>query len=140
MKLTRMEWTEIVLIVVALVVAWLTVPVDAWSLPFGKVVGYSAALLLAQSLVRDVVRLWVDRNKEGAPKRRIGCLCAESTIGLLMVVIAIGLSLIGISQAVTVGRMEVTIAGAVLLFGGFFAKDFIVIVRREKDHGSVVVW
>ncbi len=140
MKFTAMEWTEVALIVVALAVAWIMVPSAAWSLPFGKVVGYAAAMLLAQSLVRDVVRMWLDRNKEGAPKRRIGCLCAESTIGLLLVFIAIGLTLIGISQTIAVGRMEVTVVGAVLLFGGFFAKDFVVIVRREKDHGSVVVW
>ncbi len=140
MKFTAMEWVEVALIIVGLAVAWMMIPATAWSLPFGKVVGYSAALLLTQGLVRDVVRMWLDRNKEGAPKRRIGCLCAESTIGLLLVVIAIGLTLIGISQTIAIGRVEVTVVGALLLFGGFFAKDFVVIVRREKDHGSVVVW
>ena len=140
MKLTRMEWSELGLIVAAIGATWFLSAGFTWTVPFGKLVGYSAAVLLGQGLVRDVVRLMLTRGQEKAPKRRIGCLCAESTIGLLLVAIAIGLTLIGITQTVALGQWALTGLVGAMFLGGFFAKDFIIIVRREKDHGSVVVW
>ena len=140
MKLTQLEMGELALVVsvVAAVVIW--GPTPGWELPFGPLVGYCAALLLGQSLLRDVVRIALERGRAKEGRRRIGCLCAESSIGLLFVVLAVGLSLIGITQSVTLARGPLAGLVAAILLGGFFAKDFVVIVRREKDHGSIVVW
>jgi hypothetical protein len=112
----------------------------AWQVPFGTAMGYGAAALLAQGLVRDVVTLALRRRSGGGAPRRIGCLCAESTVGLLLVALAVGITLLGISEPVLLTRPRLVGALAAVLIGGFVAKDYVVIVRRETDHASIAVW
>jgi hypothetical protein len=136
--MTRMEKVELALIALVVAAAWLLAGDLVWTPRFGKVVCYSAALLLAQGLLRDFARLaFVRRSGE---KRRIGCLCAESTIGLLFVAIGVGLTLVGISDEVPIGRGALAALLGGILGVGFIAKDYVVSIRKEKDHASVVVW
>ncbi len=139
MKCTPLEKLEILAIGVLLPVTWSATSQIECEFPFGQMVGLIAALLLGQSLLRDVV-LWFRGRKSQTEKRRIGCLCAESTIGLTLALTAVGLSLLGITQVVTLSPAQCTATVAAVLLAGFFSKDFIVIIRKEKDHGSIRVW
>ncbi len=138
MALTRMEKIELALIPAVAAAAWALAGGLRWSPRFGALIGYSAALLLAQGLLRDVARLLLFRAP--GEKRKIACLCAESTVGLLLVLIALGLTLLGIEDTVTLARTPLALVLVGLLVFGFFAKDYVIIVRKEKDHASVIVW
>lgn len=108
-----------------------------WSLSFGALVAYSAGVVLGQGLVRDLARLAVVGRKE--PTERLLCLCAESTIGLAGLGAGTLLLAIGIRDTVTLSSYSLTaIVGGILALG-FVAKDYVLIVRKVKDHGTIAV-
>jgi len=86
-----------------------------------------------------VARIILTRAKAGE-KRRIACLCAESTVGLTLVILGIALTLAGVSDSVEIGRVGLTAGVAGVLAFGFVAKDYVISIRKEKDHASVIVW
>lgn len=138
LTLTRLEKVELALIPVVAAAAFALAGSVRWAPRFGALIGYSAALLLAQGLIRDVARMLLFRAP--GEKRKIACLCAESTVGLLLVLVALGLTLLGIEDTIALGRAP--LAGLILglLVFGFIAKDYVIIIRKEKDHASVIVW
>lgn len=140
MSLTRMDKVELALIGLAIVSMWLTTSDIIWTPRFGALLSYVAVLLLGQGLVRDVARLAWRRRKRAGEVKRVGCLCAESTVGLALVTVAAGLTLLGVSETATLGRGALTGFVAAVLLSGFVAKDYVVIVRKEKDHASVITW
>jgi hypothetical protein len=137
--MTRAEVVEVIIIIALIAAVWLLPGPGVWTIAFGKAVAYSAALLLAQGLIRDIARLAFARRAEGE-KRRIMCLCAESTLGLILIVMGLGLTLIGIQDVVTLGPVGRTVLVAAILVIGFIAKDYVVSIRKERDHASVIVW
>jgi hypothetical protein len=114
----------------------------------------AAALLLGQGLVRDLLRLRAARAARAAraeaaeaagPVRTVTCVCAESTIGV--VAILVGLSLV-ISASAVVLRVPhfgwCAGVGGVLLFG-FLVRNVVfdwraLRLRIERDHAALVVW
>lgn len=139
---TRAEALEAALIAAAAGAVFLAWGGRVWTPALGKAVGYGAALLLGQGLVRDLTRLAWRRARGEArrPGRRIACLCAESTVGLALVGAAVGLTLLGVGDTVTLGRASATLAALGVLTFGLVAKDYVVSVRRETDHASVIVF
>ena len=139
MKPTRLEAIEFTLILLLLPLFWWLSNQYPIQVPLGKLIGFVAALLLSQSLFRDLV-LWWQKRKSDTPKRRIGCLCAESTIGLSLAGAAIAMSLLGLQQEVRLSPTQATALAGTILAVGFFTKNYVVIIRKEKDHGSIRVW
>jgi len=45
-----------------------------------------------------------------------------------------------VREPVELSQVSLTVSLAGLLLFGFVAKDYVVIVKKEKDHGSVIVW
>jgi hypothetical protein len=137
--MTRAERIELGLMAMTVaVVAWST-PDLRWTPAVGALIGYGAALLLAQGLVRDVAKL-VQRRVASAQRQRIACLCAESSVGIGLLTIAIGLTLAGITEPVTISRGVLVAGVAVVLIFGFVAKDYVITIRREKDHARIIPW
>jgi len=130
---------ELVLIAVAVGGIWLATPGQAWELPLGTALAYASALVLGQGLVRDLVRLAV-RRSPGQPRQRLVCLCAESSLGLVMLAAGLTLLLAGVEEPVVLGRGALTGAVAGLLAAGFVAKDYVLTIRRVEDHGSISLW
>jgi hypothetical protein len=138
--MTTLEKAE--LGIIALVGAGTAAFASAWTASVGQVIGIAAAVILAQGLVRDVVKLVVKRRAmagEAGP-RRIVCLCAESTVGLLLVCVSTALVFSGLDQPVHLGHLLLSFGVPGLLLFGFVAKDYVISVRRETDHASVLVW
>ena len=140
MKLTRLETLEFTLILGF-------VPLLGWivhrfplELPLGKWVGFAAALMLLQSLFRDVVLWWQQRRQDKSAQRKIGCLCAESTVGLTLVFAAIAMSLFGAQKQLQLSGLEASVWAGSILLVGFLTKNYVVIIRKEKNHGSINVW
>jgi hypothetical protein len=135
------ERVELVLIALAAPVAWLATGGLAWSLPLGKLVAYSAVVLLGQGLVRDLAKL-AARRLAGAPApatQRLLCLCAESSAGLALVAAGIGLMLLGIDRPVVLDQARLTLGGLLLLAAGFVAKDYVLVLRRVEDHATIAL-
>lgn len=126
------------LLIAFLSLGWALVAPASHRLPLAEAMGMSAALLLGQGLVRDLVRL-ARRRKETAAARRIVCLCAESSVGLTLVVLAFAALFLGVDQPVVVSHGALQWAPALILGAGFVMKDYVVTVRRETDHASVIV-
>ena len=138
MTLTRMEKVELVLIVAATTAAWAGMGSREWAPPLGSLAGWAAGLLFGQGLLRDLVRLALPRPE--GEKRRLACLCAESALGLVLLLAAAAVALLGVTQTVALDRTCLALSVACVLGAGFFAKDYVVVVRKEKDHSSVVIW
>jgi hypothetical protein len=121
----------------ALLVLGVGLLAPSWELPLGRLVAYSAVVLLGQGLVRDLARLVARRRT--APTERLLCLCAESSIGVLLVLVGIGLTLAGSDRPVPLSRGALTAGVAGLLLVGFVAKDWAIVLRRVEDHGTIAL-
>lgn len=103
----------------------------------------AAALLLLQSLVRD---LWLLRRRSSAPsagRRAARCMCVESTIGASGVAAGALLIGIGFDQAITIDSRLWSALAVVVLGTGFAIKDYVIEwnpwrIRKDKDHINIV--
>lgn len=125
---------------VALVRARLPVKIE-----LGEAVLASAALLLVQGLIRDLVRLRMARAQAKHSAPRVTCVCAESTLGASAIVIGMLLVFALSPVVLRVPPIAWPIAvGLVSVFG--FATRHLVLdwrtrrLRWEPDHTGVVVW
>jgi hypothetical protein len=125
-------------LILAASAAWLFLAPTQWQAPVGEIVGDGAALLLAQGLVRDLVRLAWKRRQSGTT-RRILCLCAESSVGLTLIVLALAAVFLGIDQRLVVSHAALQVTPVLILAAGFVLKDYVLVIRRETDHGNVVL-
>ncbi|MCB9489360.1 MAG: hypothetical protein H6684_11560 [Deltaproteobacteria bacterium] len=144
---SRAAQVELTLIAVATGGVALAGANRAFEVSVGRLAAGVAILLFAQSLLRDLARLVLEPRVKIDEQHRLVCLCAESTISIVVAVAAVILMLAGVEISV---RLTGDILAAVFLavsLTGFFAKDFVVGVsragiyfRRETHHGRVRVW
>jgi hypothetical protein len=141
----RADGIEIAVAAAAVVGARLALGASV-TLAAGELVAGVAALLLVQGLVRDVVGLAARRRPVG-PARRVVCLCAESSVGVVLLVAAALLTATPVVSSITVGPDALTALAAGTLALGFTLKRWVVRrdprtllrLEREADHASVVV-
>jgi len=115
----------------------------------GDIVLYASILLLAQGLVRD---LWI---KFASPKPAAKpdlphatgpiCMCVESTVGVLGVIIGLMLVFAGTQTPVKLAAWFWPVMVGGVLIVGYLIKDFVLDwrgkrIRREKDHQNIVFW
>lgn len=140
------EKTELILITLlllaVLVVGRLSLPVAS---SFSNLVLSAASLLLLQSLFRDLWYLFSQRFKQnsGSQVKQIQCMCVESTVGILGVVIGLLLffTQLDIYVAMNITRWLLLIGG--VLVAGFLIKDYVFEwnpwrVYKDKDHLNIV--
>ena len=135
--LTRFERGELLAILLLIPALYLALGELSWSPRVGALAAYGAGLLLGQGLVRDLVRLVLEGRQQ--PTVTLRCMCAETTIGVAVLLGGLGLLLLGIEQSVTLGGGGVTAGIAGVLLAGFAVKDYVLVVRKVKDHGRVRV-
>ena len=133
------ERIELAVIAAAVTATWFAGADLDWTLQLRWAFGYSAALILGQGLIRDVVKL-ARAGGRAAEREKLTCLCGESTLGLgLLIVGAGGLSLLGVRQSVTLDATALTGLVSAILLTGFFAKDYVVTLHRVEDHSRIDV-
>jgi hypothetical protein len=144
--MTRAEWIELAMIVVVATIGWLVWPYFSAAMPLWQIVLGASALLLAQSLVRDVAILFRSRHSESKnePRKEAQCFCLESTVGMTGVIAGLALIGLGSSHQIEMSRWEFSIVAAGTMALGFIIKDFVISwnpfgVRREKDHLNLIV-
>lgn len=135
--LTGFEKAELLAIGVVIPALFAATQGLEWTVSFGALVAYSAGLLLGHGLIRDLARLAVEGRKK--PTESLLCLCAESSIGLAALGAGTLLLAIGIRDTVTLNTYSLTAVVAGILALGFLAKDYVLIVRKVKDHGTISI-
>lgn len=136
------EWGELGLICLGSGALWLSTPELSWTISYGTVLCYAAGLILGQGLIRDLA-LIVKRRVKGEAKTegaRLKCLCAESSLGLLVIVLGCAMLFLGIEKSVSFHQWGLTGTAFGIMVLGFLIKDYVVIVRKEKDHQNLIIW
>jgi len=142
---TRAEWIEAALIAgiaVTTTMVWPYLPADV---TLSQLILGSAVLLLTQSLVRDVAILLRQRAANTvSPARVANCMCIESTIGAVGVVVGLSAPAIFSAGILSLGRIGFSLAVVGTLAFGLAIKDWVIAwnplaLRREKDHLNVIV-
>jgi hypothetical protein len=112
----------------------------------GRLLLGASALLLFQSLIRD---LWLLANaprkaQQASPPRVARCMCVESMVGITGIVI--GLTLFGwsIGKPVPMGRWSWSIVAMLVMAAGFLMKDYVLEtkpwrLRRDTNHLNIIV-
>jgi hypothetical protein len=129
----------------------LTVLAVGWSAPrlparlsLGEIVVIGCLGWLVQGGLRDLWLLYLTkRDASSVPRRRVPCMCLESSAGLTGVLVGIVLagSGIGGEWAMNAGRWMMLAAATLTV--GFVAKDYVVSwnplgIRREPDHHTFI--
>ena len=142
--MTKLEKTELGLIPIAGLVAFLISPVLPWQLSVGNTLLLFSALLLFQSLIRDLsILLLSPKTVASAAPKVMQCLCVESALGMTGVLVGAGILGFGITQQIQMDKFAMGISVAGLVGVGFAIKDLVVQVRpwrifRDKDHVNIV--
>ena len=110
----------------------------------GELLLWTSALLLLQSLVRD---LWLlarqKHNLEPGPLKKARCMCVESTLGATGIVAGIIILGSGIDRLVTMNEWSWGLLVMLVMATGLLIKDFVVEwgplrFRRDKNHMNIV--
>jgi hypothetical protein len=142
--MTTAEKIELALIPVFGAGLWLMAPDLPDQLGVGNLLLGTSALLLLQSLIRD---LWLlVREKRAArpsPHRKARCMCVESTVGATGVIVGIVLLGSGIDRSVVINDWMWAPLVMVMMGTGFVIKDYVLQwgplrVRRDRDHVNIV--
>ena len=111
-----------------------------WSPELRWVFGYAAAVILGQGLVRDLVRI-AFRRAPPAETFKMACLCAESSLGLVLLLVGVGgLTLLGVKETILIDQTRLGIGLLTLLLVGLIAKDYVIVIKRVEDHAAVRLW
>lgn len=139
------EIVELVLVLVGAAAIWRFADAFPTQIGIGKLLLYGSALLLFQSLLRDLWLLAKARRRAGVDPARVAqCMCVESIAGITGVLIGLMLLTSGWGGTVRMERWNLSIFVVVVLVTGFLIKDYVVEskpwrLRREKDHINIIV-
>lgn len=141
--MTIFERVELALIPVMGMAVWFLTPVLPDRLPAGRLLLWVSALILLQSLVRDLWLLSRKRRGKQAPRKAARCMCVESAVGATGVVVGAIVLSAGVGQSVSMSHWSWSVLVLVALSGAFLIKDYVVEwdpwqIRRDKDHMSIV--
>jgi hypothetical protein len=141
------EKIELALIPLLGIVFWLIAPLLPGQLNTGNLLLSMSALLLFQSLVRDLFLLAeMKREPQPAQYRSARCMCLESTIGMTGIFLGAGFLGFGINMSVVLNNWVCGILVVLTLATGFLIKDFVIetnpwrIVRDKKHVNILFKW
>jgi hypothetical protein len=142
--MTKTEKIELALIPVLGTGIWLTAPLLPDRIGVGKLFLWSSALLLLQSLIRD---LWLlarhKHNVEPELVKKAPCMCVESTVGVTGIIAGVVILGSGVDRLVTMNEWSWGLLVMLVVATGLLIKDFVVEwdplrFRREKNHMNIV--
>lgn len=144
--MTATDRGEPLLIALATGGVFLAAPWLPPSLSIGRIILIAAAALLFQSLLRD---LWIlaraRRSGAGSGKqRKARCMCIESTVGMIGVVVGGLLIFSGLGAAMPMPAWAWAVGAATVLTSGYLVKDWVLTWKpwglvRDPDHLNIIV-
>lgn len=143
--MTHAEKIELGLIAATGVGFFVFAPAPSPRIELGNLVLYDSALLLLQSLLRDIWLLLKAKSAaQNGPSRVARCMCAESTVGVTG--LAIGAALVGFGwgKPIVMSAWTWGIQVVLILVIGFLIKDYVLElrpwrIRRDSDHVNILV-
>ena len=127
------------------VACWLISPALPEQIAIGRLLLVVSALLLFQSLIRDLTLLARAKReaKEQPQKQAVRCMCVESALGATGIVVAVALLGAGIGAPFPMSPVGWTVLVTLCVAVGFLIKDFVFEwspwrFRRDKDHMNIV--
>ena len=146
-RLNLAEYAELLLILllVVFVVWWFAPQYQVISL--ARLCLWLSVLLLSQSLIRDSWLLWHKLVKRQSDEKEtvepLSCMCIESTVGAVGVLVGIILALSGFEVMLELGSTGWGVSVFLVLAVGFLVKDWLFgwqpwRLLRDKDHKNIV--
>ncbi len=142
--MSKIEKTESVLILVFSILLLCSVNALPASMSPSRLVLYSAGLLLAQGLIRDLWIVFSTRHATRQDTRAEQCFCVESTIGFTGILAGALLFLLGYDTPIPITQIILAMSFIGVLVIGFVIKDFVIAWRpwriyREKNHLNIIL-
>ena len=143
--MTNLERAELVVIAFVSLVAFFgsqTLPSQAG---IGKLLIWLSALLLFQSLVRDLVILVTRKSVSvESEQREESLICLESTVGVVGIIVGSGLLFSGFGGSLPLSGERWMLIVLLVLWLGFWLKDYVFSwrpwrIKKEKDHLNILV-
>lgn len=143
--MTNIEKIELLLIALTAVGIGSTSNYLPKSVGLGRLLLAISALLLLQSLIRDIWSLIQQKHvKKTETKTIMRCMCVESTVGITGVVIGLMILGSGFDQPLALKDWVWSIAAVAVLLFGFLIKDYVMELkpfrlRKNKSHQHIIV-
>ncbi|MFW5431226.1 MAG: hypothetical protein ACKE5M_03520 [Methylophilaceae bacterium] len=137
------EKTELTLILILSICTCLLSFMLPSQVAIGNLILAASALLLLQSLLRDL--FLIARMKRSSKQyKELRCMCLESTIGMTGIIIGAGVVGIGIDQLVAINRYTWVVLIVFIMVMSFLIKDFVIqsspwCISQDKDHLNILV-
>ncbi len=142
--MNKLEWSEIATIIVLTTTAWFCAAMFPLNIRIANFILLFSGLLLLQSLIRDVLILFIQRKTiHSTAPRIVRCMCFESTVGMTGVLLGIGIMGLGTSSTIEMGQIQWTLSFALITTTSFLIKDLVFQwnpwkIYKEKDHLNIV--
>lgn len=110
----------------------------------GELIAIGCLTWLVQGGVRDLWMLYLLKTRPAtAPKRKLACMCLESTAGMTGLIIGLLLVASGLGGEVALTPLRWTLLVGAVFAVGFLAKDLVISwrplgVRRDPEHHSII--
>lgn len=144
MSLRIHEKVEIVFIFCTVGAVWRLAHLLPDSLQLGWSFALGSLILLFQGFFRDLYLLYLQKaHRQDQPKRKMKCMCLESTLGTIGILIGITLALIVPDTEFPVNQLGWVVFVAVIMALGFGGKDLVVTwkpfgLHRDPDHANII--
>jgi hypothetical protein len=144
MSLTAQEKFEVALIPLAVLGVGAVSSMLPSRLTVGELIAVGCLSWLVQGGIRDVAHLVAQRRKaSGGAPRKLPCMCFESSVGFVGLIVGLVLVLTGYGDALKMTPFRWMVLAAVVFNLGFFAKDLVIswhplALRRDPNHQSIV--
>ena len=143
--MTLLEKSELAVIPLCTAGAWVLAPAFMPDrIDSGRLLCLASALLLFQSLIRDLLLLATAKRAPAPPTRLVArCMCVESTIGVTGLVVGAVLLGVAIRRPVAMAPWGWSLLLFVVLAAGYGMKDMVFEwnpwrIRQDKDHLNIV--
>jgi len=113
-------------------------------LDLGWAFALGALILLVQGFFRDLYLLYRQRTVDkNAPRKRMKCMCLESTLGMAGIGAGIVLTLVLPDVAFGITRLGWSALVATIMVFGFCTKDIVITwkpfsIRRDPGHMNII--
>ena len=144
MTLSSFERVEMTLVLLFRIIICFAAHLLPKQLDTANIIFFVSALMLFQSLIRDLFIL--ARSKKIAlaiPFKKARCMCLESTVGISGILIGVGFIFSGFNQTILLSTWQWWAISMAVMISSFLLKDFVIEsnpwrIIRDKDHMNIL--
>jgi len=145
MALTEADKIELSLIALAALLTFMVQPILPYRMSLGMFILVFAVCLLVQSLIRDLVKLYIiKKNRHKPEKLNVVCMCVESIVGLSVVIVGLCILFIGLPYSVRFPDWYWPAFTGVTWLFGFVIKNYVLDftnwrIKRVAGHHNFII-